>query len=104
LPPSAPWLPTALIEKSHRQIKTNINSCRSKKSALLIHSVQHTSNKTKVPNQSSAILKRPQKSGTIFLYLDWLNFASLVNHNTVNSSRIVELGLRETCILKIENH
>ena len=41
-----------------------------KKSALLIHSVQHTSNKTKVPNQSSDILKRPQdflKESSIFL-------------------------------------
>ena len=53
-----------------------------KKSALLIHSVQHTSNKTKVPNQSSAILKRPQKSETIILYFDWLSFASLANHDT----------------------
>ena len=58
LPPSAPWLPTALIEKSHRQNKHQFLPIK-KKSALLIHSVQHSSNKTKVPNQSSAILKRP---------------------------------------------
>ena len=43
-----------------------------KKISFTIHSVQHTSNKTKVPNQSSAILKRPQKYETIFLYFDWL--------------------------------
>ena len=42
-----------------------------KKSALLIHSVQHTSNKTQVPTiKSSDILKRPQKflkESSIFL-------------------------------------
>jgi len=47
--PSAPLVPTALIEKSHRQNKHQFLPIK-KKSALLIHSVQHTSNKTQVPN------------------------------------------------------
>ena len=99
LPPSAPWLPTALIEKSHRQIKTNINSCRSKKSALLIHSVQHTSNKTKVPNQSSDILKRPQdflKESSIFLWRQILS-------NVKNSGRLFQIFVAFSEYLNFED-
>ena len=48
LPPSAPWLPTALTEITSSK-QTSILADQ-KKSALLIHSVQHTSNKTQVPN------------------------------------------------------
>ena len=82
--PPAPWCPPG-SDSSDRKIKSSKQTsilADQKKISFTIHSVQHTSNKTKVPNQSSAILKRPQKSETIFLYFDWLKFASLVNHNT----------------------
>ena len=81
-PLDAPLVPTALIEKSNHQNKHQFLPIKKNQLYYSFSTVQHTSNKTKVPNQSSAILKRPQKSETIFLYFDWLKFASLVNHNT----------------------